>query len=80
MYIGYFRDNNDDSLYTVEIGTGSTTEITLSGTPFTTKMDNSDDIIYKPARGSLNDIVEHFETEEEAIKREEELNKLLLTK
>lgn len=50
MYIGYFRDNNDDSLYTVEIGTGSTTEITLSGTPFTTKMDNSDDIIYKPVK------------------------------
>lgn len=50
MYIGYFRDNNDDSLYTVEIGTGATTEITLSGTPFTTKMDNSDDIIYKPVK------------------------------
>lgn len=41
---------------------------------------NKNDIIYKPARGSLNDIVEHFETEEEAIKREEELNRLLLTK
>ncbi len=50
MYTGYFRDNNDDSLYTVEIGKGSTTEITLSGTPFTTKMDNSDDIIYKPVK------------------------------
>lgn len=50
MYTGYFRDNKNDALYTVEIGTGSTTEITLSGTPFTTKMDNSDDIIYKPIK------------------------------
>lgn len=52
IYNGYFRDRNN-SIYTVKITTvnGDTTkEITLSGTPFTTEMEKSEDTIYKPAK------------------------------
>ena len=52
IYNGYFRDKKD-SLYKVRITTanGNTAkEITLSGTPFVTEMDESDDTIYTPAK------------------------------
>ena len=52
IYNGYFRDR-EDSKYTVRITTanGNTAkEITLSGTPFVTEMDESDDTIYTPAK------------------------------
>lgn len=52
IYNGYFRDR-EDSKYTVRITTanGSTArEITLSGTPFVTEMDESDNTIYTPAK------------------------------
>lgn len=52
-YFSQFKDVNDQ-LYTVNIitnGDGSTTkEFTLGGSPFTTEMDNSDKIIYKPCK------------------------------
>ena len=52
IYNGYFRDR-EDSKYTVRITTanGNTAkEITLSGTPFVTEMNESDDTIYTPAK------------------------------
>lgn len=52
IYNGYFRDKKD-SLYKVRITTANGTtakEITLSGTPFVTEMDESDDTIYAPAK------------------------------
>lgn len=52
-YKGYFRQRKTDDLYTVIIQTkGSSTEkeILLGGTPFTTEMDDSDKIIYIPAK------------------------------
>ena len=51
-YIGYFRDIKD-VLYKVEVATTkgtSSKEVTLGVPPFTTKMDNSDDNIYKPVK------------------------------
>ena len=52
-YFSQFKDINDQ-LYTVNIitnGDGTTTkEFTLGGSPFTTEMDNSDKIIYKPCK------------------------------
>lgn len=52
-YFSQFKDVNDQ-LYTVNIitnGDGSTTkEFTLGSSPFTTEMDNSDKIIYKPCK------------------------------
>lgn len=52
-YFSQFKDKNDQ-LYTVNIitdGDGSTTkEFTLGGSPFTTEMNNSDNIIYKPCK------------------------------
>lgn len=52
-YFSQFKDVNDQ-LYTVNIitnGDGSTAkEFTLGGSPFTTEMDNSDKIIYKPCK------------------------------
>ena len=52
-YFSQFKDVNDQ-LYTVNIitnGDGTTTkEFTLGGSPFTTEMDNSDKIIYKPCK------------------------------
>lgn len=52
-YTGQFRSIDND-LYTVEIITGGSatpvTEITMSGNPFVTEMDTSDDNIYKPAK------------------------------
>lgn len=52
IYNGYFRDRANNK-YTVRISTanGSTArEITLSGTPFVTEMDESDNTIYTPAK------------------------------
>ena len=52
IYNGYFRDR-EDFKYTVRITTanGNTAkEITLSGTPFVTEMNESDDTIYTPAK------------------------------
>ena len=53
-YKGQFR-SIDNVLYTVEIITGGLvtdppTEITMSGSPFVTEMDTSDENIYKPAK------------------------------
>ena len=52
-YFSQFKDVNDQ-LYTFNIitnGDGTTTkEFTLGGSPFTTEMDNSDKIIYKPCK------------------------------
>ena len=52
-YKGFFRQIKTNDLYTVIIQTkGSSTEkeILLGGTPFTTEMDDSDKIIYTPAK------------------------------
>lgn len=53
IYKGQFKDIND-KLYTVKITTEKngnlTKNITLGGSPFTTEMDSSGDIIYKPAK------------------------------
>ena len=53
IYKGQFKDINDQ-LYTVKITTEKngnlTKNITLGGSPFTTEMDSSGDIIYKPAK------------------------------
>lgn len=38
------------------------------------------DVVYEPAKGSLNDIREHYDTEQEALTRYAELSKLLLVK
>lgn len=52
-YIGQFR-NIDNKLYTVYIITGKsetvTKDIVLSGSPFVTEMDTSDDNVYKPVK------------------------------
>lgn len=51
-YIGYFRDIKN-RLHKVNITTSdvaNVTELVMSGTPFTTEMDNSSDTLYRPVK------------------------------
>lgn len=50
-YVSHFYDINEKK-YNVEIGSGTTKEVTLSDTPFVTEIETSDSHIYKPCKYS----------------------------
>lgn len=51
MYKGQFADI-EDNVYTVEIGSGTVTNITLLATPFTVEYETSEDNMFKPYKCS----------------------------